>query len=126
MAHGLEVRPPLLDHRLVEWAGRLDPSLKLDGGEGKRILKSALEKRLPREILYRKKQGFALPVSDWLRRVDGPLSRLETSNRWKTSGLFEAKSVEQMMAAHRRGASDCGQELWTLIMFDAFLGVGRN
>jgi asparagine synthase (glutamine-hydrolysing) len=126
MAHGLEVRPPLLDHRLVEWAGRLDPSLKLDGGEGKRILKSALEKRLPREILYRKKQGFALPVSDWLRRVDGPLSRLETSNRWKTSGLFEAKSVEQMMAAHRRGASDCGQELWTLIMFDAFLGVGRD
>ena len=83
MAHGLEVRPPLLDHRLVEWAGGLHPSLKLDGGEGKRILKSALEQRLPRDILYRKKQGFALPVSNWLRREGGPLERLSSSARWR-------------------------------------------
>ncbi|MEQ1929451.1 MAG: asparagine synthase (glutamine-hydrolyzing) [Parvularculaceae bacterium] len=122
MAHGLEVRPPLLDHRLVEWAGGLHPSLKLDGGEGKRILKSALEQRLPRDILYRKKQGFALPVSDWLRREGGPLERLSSSGRWRDSGILDANAIEAMMAAHKRGSSDCGQELWTVLMFDAFLG----
>ena len=123
MAHGLEVRPPLLDYRLVEWAGLLDPAFKLDGGNGKRILKSALEKRLPHEILYRNKQGFALPVSDWLRRDGGPLDRLAASKRWRESGVLNVPSVEAMMAAHQRGSSDCGQELWTLIMFDAFLGM---
>lgn len=121
MAHGLEVRPPLLDHRLVEWAGRLPPSFKLDGGFGKKILKAALEPRLPRDILYRKKQGFAVPVSDWLRRKDGPLARLRDSARWRQSGVLDADAVGAMMAAHASGRADCGQELWTVIMFDAFL-----
>jgi asparagine synthase (glutamine-hydrolysing) len=121
MAHGLEVRPPLLDHKLVEWAGRLDPQFKLGGGEGKRILKKALEARLPQRILYRKKQGFGLPLSDWLRRSDGPLYRLSQSRLWRECGVLDVRSVEAMAAAHRRGAADCSQELWTIIMFDAFL-----
>jgi asparagine synthase (glutamine-hydrolysing) len=122
MAHGLEVRPPLLDHRLVEWAGRLPPAFKLDGGRGKKILKSALEKRLPRESLYRKKQGFAVPVSDWLRRDEGPIDRLRTSKLWRASGVLAPDKVERMIAAHKSGRVDCGQELWTVLMFDAFLG----
>lgn len=121
MAHGLEVRPPLLDHRLVEWAGALDPAFKLDGGIGKRILKSALERRLPHEILYRKKQGFALPVAAWMKAQGGPIDRLAAAGGWRDSGVLDIAAVEAMIAAHRRGSSDCGQELWTVLMFDAFL-----
>jgi asparagine synthase (glutamine-hydrolysing) len=121
MAHGLEARPPLLDYRLVEWAARLDPSFKLSNGEGKRLLKSALQRRLPNEILYRKKQGFGLPLARWLRDEKGPLQRLSVSTAWRDSGLFDARAVEAMGAAHRSGAADCSQELWTVIMFDAFM-----
>ncbi len=121
MAHGLEVRPPLIDHRVVEWAGRLDPTFKLDGGAGKRVLKAALERRLPREILYRKKRGFAPPVADWLRRAGSPLERLKSSPAWRETGMLHSKAVEEMADSHRRGLADCAQELWTVVMFDAFL-----
>lgn len=121
MAHGLEVRPPLLDRKLVEWAGRLPPSFKLAGGAGKRVFKAALERRLPRDVLHRPKQGFAPPLADWLRAKDGPLSRLSDSRAWRQSGLLNAGAVERMAAAHQRGRIDAGQELWTVIMFDAFL-----
>lgn len=121
MAHGLEVRPPLLDVKLVEWAGRLDPSFKLDGGAGKRVLKAALERRLPREILHRPKQGFSPPVADWLRAEVGPLARLAESDAWRQCGVLNPAAVERMAKAHQRGAIDAAQELWTIIMFDAFL-----
>jgi asparagine synthase (glutamine-hydrolysing) len=123
MAHSLEVRPPLLDHKLVEWACRLDPSFKLSGGEGKRVLKAALARRLPQSILTRKKTGFDLPVSDWLRAADGPLERLSTSQRWRDSGVIDAAAVDTMIARHRSGVSNCAQELWTVIMYDAFLAA---
>ena len=70
MAISLEVRVPLLDHTLVEWAARLPPLLKLRGREGKFVFKSALEPYIPLEILYRPKQGFAVPLAAWFR---GPL-----------------------------------------------------
>ncbi len=72
MASSLEVRVPLLDHTLVEWAARLAPQLKLRGREGKYVFKSALEPYVPPEILYRPKQGFAVPLAAWFR---GPLRR---------------------------------------------------
>ena len=121
MAHGLETRAPLLDLRLVEWANRLDPSFKLENGESKRILKAALEGRLPGDILYRKKQGFAPPLADWMRAENGPLERLQSSSAWRQSGYVDEKAVAAMSAAHRSGASDCSQELWSVVMFDAFL-----
>lgn len=121
MAHGLEARPPLLDHRLVEWVARLDPAFKLQNGEGKRLLKAALERRLPKEILYRKKQGFGLPVAAWLRSDNGPLERLTSSSLWRTCGYLDDRVIDGFAAAHRNGYSDCSQELWTVIMFDAFL-----
>ncbi len=122
MAHSLEVRPPLLDHKLVEWAATLPANFKLNKGEGKRVLKHALEPRLGNLFLNRPKQGFALPLKDWLRRIENnPLDRLETSSAWRESGAINEQTVANMMRAHRRGASDCAQELWSVIMFDAFL-----
>ena len=70
MAHSLEVRVPMLDYTLIDWAFGLPADVKLRGAEGKYILKKALEPYLPNDILYRKKMGFAVPVAQWFR---GPL-----------------------------------------------------
>lgn len=123
MAHSLEVRPPLLDYKLVEWACRLDPAFKFAAGEGKRVLKAALAQRLPDSVLTRKKRGFGLPIADWLRATDGPLERLSTSQRWRDSGVIDPAAVEAMISRHRARVSDYSQELWTVIMYDAFLAA---
>ena len=72
MAHSLEVREPLMDHPLVEWLASLPNSLKVQGQEGKYVLKKAMEPHLPHEVLYRPKMGFAVPLARWFR---GPLQR---------------------------------------------------
>ncbi|WDI31370.1 asparagine synthase (glutamine-hydrolyzing) [Hyphococcus flavus] len=122
MAHGLEVRPPLLNHSLVEWAGLMPGEFKLKGGEQKRLLKAAFSTRLGADYVNRKKQGFAPPLSQWMRRSgQNPLSRLETSRAWRECGIFNEHGIEKMMRAHQNGVADCAQELWSVIMFDAFL-----
>ena len=70
MAHSLEVREPLMDHPLVEWLATLPSSMKLRGGEGKYVFKKSLEPKLPHDVLYRPKMGFAVPLARWIR---GPL-----------------------------------------------------
>jgi len=124
MAHSLEVRPPLLDYKLVEWAARLPSSFKLEKYQGKKIFKDALNDRLPKDLLYRKKQGFGLPVSNWLRaEKKNPLERLQHSNHWRESGIINHKRVEEMIQQHKNQQIDYGQELWSVIMFDAFLAL---
>ena len=122
MAHGLEVRPPLLDHKIVEWAGALPADYKLKGQQGKRVLKSAFTSRLGAEFVSRKKQGFAPPLAQWLRsETANPAMRLNASRHWRESGLFDEKSVDAMVRSHKNGSADCAQEIWSMIMFDAFL-----
>ena len=126
MAHGLEVRPPLLDHTLVEWACTLPGSFKLHHGERKRILKAALTPRLGETYVRRSKRGFDLPVSAWLRRPDNPLlARLTASTAWRECGLLNDGAISNMIRAHTSGRRDFGQELWSVIMFDAFLKATR-
>ncbi len=80
MANSLEVRAPLLDYELVEWGLSLPASLKLRGGTGKYVLKRALEPLLPKELLYRRKQGFAMSLGTLFRREQQRLrSRLDAS-----------------------------------------------
>lgn len=121
MANSLEVRVPLLDHELVEWISQLPPGLKLRGGEGKYLFKKCLETRLPREVLYRKKQGFDVPVARWFR---GPL-RQHAERLVKESPLFEqrllnADFVRRMVTEHHAGLRDNGHMLWSILLFDAF------
>ncbi len=124
MAHSLEVRPPLLDYKLVEWAAKLPSGYKLGNGVGKRILKDAVSPRLPADLLNRKKQGFGLPVNQWLRTSkDNPLDRLRNSSTWHQSGLIDKAFVEKMISDHQTGRMDYGQELWSVIMFDGFLSA---
>jgi asparagine synthase (glutamine-hydrolysing) len=122
MAHGLEVRPPLLDHRLVEWACRLPGEVKLQGFSGKRILKEALRPLVPAALLDRPKQGFGIPLTRWLRRgLDERLDQLVRGRRLEASGLVREGAVARLVTAHRRGGRDHGQLLWTLLVLDAFL-----
>jgi asparagine synthase (glutamine-hydrolysing) len=122
MVHSLEVREPLLDHHLTEWLWTLPPELKIRGAEGKYIFKRALESRLPTEILYRRKMGFAIPLAGWIR---GPLKeRVRTaisSSHLSESGIFNAKSLSDMFEKHTQGISDYSAPLWTLLMFESFL-----
>jgi asparagine synthase (glutamine-hydrolysing) len=122
MAHSLEVRVPLLDHKLVEWISSLPPELKLKGGSGKDIFKSALEPHLPKEILYRSKMGFAVPLSSWFR---GPLrKRVQDAllgERLANTGLFNRTFLESMVKRHQSGTSDFSPHIWSLLMFEAFL-----
>ncbi|WOI52045.1 asparagine synthase (glutamine-hydrolyzing) [Parvularcula sp. LCG005] len=126
MANGLEVRPPLLDYRLVEWAARLPRQFKVKGNTGKRIFKTALEDRLPDDILYRAKQGFGAPVDHWFRDEGGALlDRVRTADRWKESGFFNVDEVLATASRMAEGRGRHGQELWSILMFDAFLSRGE-
>ncbi len=126
MAHGLEARPPLLDHTLIEWAGALPSAYKLQHGQGKRVLKAAFAPRLGPNHIARRKQGFAAPLSQWLRRENAnPALRLNASRHWREAGVFDEAAVERMIRRHQSGVADCAQEIWSVIMFDAFLRNAR-
>ncbi len=122
MAHSLEVREPLMDHRLVDWLGTLPSSLKVRGGEGKWLLKKSMEPRLPSDVLYRPKMGFAVPLARWFR---GPLAgRVRESllgERLAATGIFERRYLAELVDQHQSGRRDYSAPLWTLLMFDAFL-----
>jgi asparagine synthase (glutamine-hydrolysing) len=122
MAHSLEVREPLMDHPLVEWLATLPSSLKVHGGQGKWLLKKALEPALPADVLYRPKMGFAVPLARWFR---GPLrERVRTAvlgERLADSGFFERPALARLLDEHQAGRRDHSAPLWSLLMFDAFL-----
>ncbi|MGH8623859.1 MAG: XrtA/PEP-CTERM system amidotransferase [Gammaproteobacteria bacterium] len=121
MAHALEVRVPILDHQFVEWVSGLPPRLKLNGGEGKYLFKQALQPYLPREILYRPKMGFAVPLAHWFR---GPLRQRarETilGDTMHQCGIFDMAFVTRLVEQHQGGVKDHSAALWSLLMFESF------
>jgi asparagine synthase (glutamine-hydrolysing) len=122
MAHALEVRVPLLDHKLVEWISGLPASFKLHGHEGKYVFKKSLEPYLSNDILYRDKMGFAVPLASWFR---GPLrERLNNALMGPVlsdTGLFNRPFIREMLDQHQSGRRDHSASLWTLLMFESFL-----
>jgi asparagine synthase (glutamine-hydrolysing) len=122
MAHSLEVREPLMDHELVEWLATLPSNLKIKGQEGKFIFKKAMEPHLPRDVLYRPKMGFSVPLARWFR---GPLRQrvrdAVLGERLQSTGWFNQDYLRHLVEAHQSGASDYSAALWTLLMFEAFL-----
>jgi asparagine synthase (glutamine-hydrolysing) len=122
MAHSLEVREPLMDHELVEWLATLPSSLKIGGGQSKFLLKKAMEPRLPADVLYRPKMGFAVPLSRWFR---GPLQeRLRAGVLGPTlaeTGMFNPVVLRELVDAHVSRRRDYSAVLWALLMFEAFL-----
>ena len=122
MAHSLEVREPLMDHLLVEWLATLPSALKVRGREGKFLLKKAMERHLPGEVLYRPKMGFGVPLARWFR---GPLRERLANGilgpRLESTGFFNRRYLQQLLREHQTGLRDHSTPLWTLLMFDAFL-----
>ena len=121
MAHSLEVRAPFLDHRFVEWGMALPAHLKLRGQEGKYILKRALEPLLPPEILYRRKQGFAMSLSGLLRREAGRVRERLLGGPMQDCGLFDVGAIGAMIDRHENGRFDHAGPLWLLLAFEGFL-----
>ena len=122
MAHSLEVRVPLLDHELVEWIATLPSHFKLQGGEGKYIFKKSLEGRLPKDILYRPKMGFGVPLGKWFRgELKQNIRDSVLSERMMGSGFFETDYLCTLVDHHQNGLRDYSAPLWTLMMFDQFL-----
>ncbi|ROH93397.1 asparagine synthase (glutamine-hydrolyzing) [Stagnimonas aquatica] len=121
MAASLELRVPLLDHRIVEFAWRLPDGCRRDGATGKAVLRRLLYRHVPREIVDRPKQGFEIPVDDWLR---GPLRTwmldLLDPSVLRREGLINAKAVSVLVADHLAGRGRNGFALWPLLMFEAW------
>lgn len=115
MAVSLEVRAPMLDHRFMECVASIPSGLKLKNGEGKYILKKALEPVLPQNILYRPKQGFAIPLDVWFRKELKDLAYnviLETDD-----GILDKKFLKKIWDEHQKGYYDRSALLWATLMF---------
>lgn len=122
MAHSLEVRVPILDHKFVEYAMRINPASRIVEGEGKHVFKKALEGFIPKETLYRSKQGFMVPAINWLRDELLPeLKALEKSETLFDTGLIEMNGVKEMIAEHTSEARDHHTTLWSLLTLDRSL-----
>ena len=121
MAHSLEVRVPFLDHKFVEWSATVPTDLKIKNGCGKYVLKKAMEPHLPHDVLYRKKMGFRVPLSDWFR---GPLKQklrdALLSEQMTNSGLFNMNTIKNWLDDHQSGRKEYSAPLWTLLMFASF------
>ena len=119
MANSLEVRSPLLDRELVEFAVALPTALKIHGGERKYLLKKALEDRVPRENMYRRKQGFAVPIGTWFRGdLRGFTEEVLLSERARSRGYFQPHEVTRLVRDHADGRADHTHRLWALLMLE--------
>jgi asparagine synthase (glutamine-hydrolysing) len=118
MAHSLELRVPLLDQRVADFALALPDRLKVRGFAKKRLLRRALAPLLPREIVHGRKQGFSIPLAAWLRGPLEPFARdvlsPETLNR---QGCLDAAAVAPLLDAHCSGREDLSRQLWGLMAF---------
>jgi asparagine synthase (glutamine-hydrolysing) len=119
MAVGVEVRVPLLDLELVEFAARVPPGVKQRGGVGKWVFKKAMEPYLPHDVIYRPKSGFGAPLRQWmrgdLRELVGDLLGPESIRR---RGIFDAQAVQRLIDANQSGAIDASYTLLSLLSIE--------
>jgi asparagine synthase (glutamine-hydrolysing) len=119
MAHGLEVRAPYTDHRLVEHAFALPGSAKLQRGRSKAILREAAAGKLPQRPLTKRKIGFNPPLGLWLNRELRPLVESHLSrDQVEARGLFRPEAVERLVAELRTGRRDVSLHVWSLIVLE--------
>ncbi len=121
MAPSLEAREPLLDHKLVEFAFTLPGAWKVRGMKTKWVFKKAMERMLPAETVWRKKEGFSSPIKHWLRTDlrELMLERL-APRRLEETGLFEPAAVRSMIDAHLAGRENFSHQLWALFVFETW------
>ena len=120
MAHGLESRSPLLDHELLELSAKIPSNLKLKGLTNRKyIFKQMLKDMLPKEILYRKKKGFSMPVNNWLK---GDLKKYAYSHllsqKFKNRNIIKKESIKTILDTHMNTSVNTSYTIWTLLMLE--------
>jgi len=121
MAHSLETRVPLLDHRLIEFAWRIPLHLKICNGEGKWLLKQLLYRHVPQSLVERPKMGFSVPIASWLRSSLHEWAQDLLSERsLNEHGLFDTAKVRAKLQEHLSGECNAQNELWTVLMFQSW------
>lgn len=122
MATSIEGRVPLLDHRVVELAWRMPLDLKIRNGKGKWVLREVLYRHVPKDLIERPKQGFGVPLGEWLR---GPLrdwaESLLSETRLREDGYFYPEPIRHMWEEHLESRGNWHSHLWTILMFQAWL-----
>jgi asparagine synthase (glutamine-hydrolysing) len=119
MAHSLETRPVLVDREFVEFSAKVPCKYKLKGTQLKYLLRRVGERYLPRDLIYRKKQGFSFPIGRWLRGELQDFSRnLFAESRFVEHGIFNREHIDKMFEEHTEGKVDHNYRLWMLINFE--------
>jgi asparagine synthase (glutamine-hydrolysing) len=122
MAHGLECRQPFLDYRLVEFAAGLPSRLKFQHGKGKRLLRAAYDRLLPRQIWQRRKMGFGVPLGAWFRKELRELTAARLlSDQSRCHAYFRPETVARLVDEHQTGRVNHSYRLWNLLMFESWL-----
>ncbi|VXA95246.1 Asparagine synthase [Burkholderia sp. 8Y] len=123
----LETRVPFLDRRIVEFAWRLPLSMKINKGVGKVVLRSLLDRYVPRAMFERPKHGFSVPIASWLRNeLRDWASDLLSADRLKREGYLNAQMVKTMWDQHLAGTHSWHTRLWTVLMFEAWLDANKS
>jgi len=121
MATGVEARVPFLDFELVRIMNALPVGLKVKGWQGKYVLKKAMEPLLPREIIYREKAGFGLPIRAWLRNNPAMMNMYLDEKRLERQGLFRSAAVRRLLVEQLSGHADHAYTLFTLLCQQVWL-----
>jgi asparagine synthase (glutamine-hydrolysing) len=116
MAHSLESRSPLIDYKVVEYAASIPAEMKLKGRNLKYILKKVASRYLPRDLIYREKQGFGFPIGIWLRTdLRYFLEKLFKQSRFVELGIFSPSYINTIYEEHMNGRTDHNFRLWILL-----------
>jgi asparagine synthase (glutamine-hydrolysing) len=122
MAHSIESRVPLLDHDVIELAARLPATLKIRDGSRKYLLKALAYRLVPRELLERPKQGFAVPIGAWFKgSMREAFGDILASPAARQRGYFDYRFVDRILDEHLSGKRDHALRLWQLLVFELWL-----
>ena len=122
MGVSLEARVPILDHRVVEFAASLPPSMNVRGGSGKRVLRQVLGRYVPENLYERPKMGFGIPLGDWLQnRLQDWAESLLAPKRIKAQGYLDNEAVQRLWMQFTQGDRDKADQVWNVLMFQAWI-----
>jgi asparagine synthase (glutamine-hydrolysing) len=119
MANSLEARSPFLDHNVIEFAAKLPESLKLNGTDTKSFLKKVAARLVPREVIYRRKMGFGVPVGKWFRaEMKDFVREVLLSEKSLNRGVVRPEAIRRYVDEHTEARQDHSFRLWTLLMLE--------